>query len=104
MHQACCFSGHLDEALPLGRIERLGGVKCYTSKPVSTGSTAVIIASDLFGLNTQNVKLIADQFAVRPYSSSVALCAALGPARDDCMIGWQCTSCTGSMQLSYECP
>ena len=65
---ACCVGGRIDEGEPKGKVEEIGGVKCYVAES-KTGSKefAVVIATDVFGYTLPNVRLIADSYAEQGY-------------------------------------
>ena len=52
-HGPCCFSGTLDTGTPRGSLVSLGGVQTYLARPSSPSDKAVVISTDLFGLNLQ---------------------------------------------------
>ncbi|EJT99783.1 dienelactone hydrolase [Dacryopinax primogenitus] len=60
----CCVSGHLHEGTPTGVIEKITGFDVYITKPDS-GSKAktILFITDVFGWNTPNARLLADEYA-----------------------------------------
>ena len=65
--QTCCVSGAVSSGKPSGKLEAMACGSVYVSTPDaknSSATTAVIIATDVFGLSP-NAKLLADAFAQR---------------------------------------
>eukprot|EP00270_Netrium_digitus_P011403 TRINITY_DN3627_c0_g2_i1.p1 TRINITY_DN3627_c0_g2~~TRINITY_DN3627_c0_g2_i1.p1 ORF type:complete len:312 (+),score=89.64 TRINITY_DN3627_c0_g2_i1:103-936(+) len=61
--RSCCLTGNQTSRVPRGKVEKLGVVDAYIAQPEEPGECAIIIATDVFGLNLPNVKVIADSFA-----------------------------------------
>ena len=75
---SCCLGGRIDdEEETKGKVEEIcggtgtGRVRAYVSgNPPSNASSnkgIVVIATDVFGFNLQNVRLIADSYAAQGY-------------------------------------
>ncbi|CAO2654393.1 Nn.00g111260.m01.CDS01 [Neocucurbitaria sp. VM-36] len=66
--QRCCITGVKHEGTPKGEIKKIGDIRTYFAYP-ENGSTqnAVLIMTDVFGMDFPNVQLIADQFAANGY-------------------------------------
>lgn len=66
MSRACC-TGFLDEGVPTGFVEELGGVLTYVAQPQENNNKnlkgAIVIATDAFGYTLINNRLLADGFA-----------------------------------------
>lgn len=65
---AHCVTGHVHAGAPTGSIETVGGLRTYVARPAADAAvpkTAVLIATDIFGVDLPNVRLIADGFAAR---------------------------------------
>ncbi|KAG8533143.1 uncharacterized protein KY384_001926 [Bacidia gigantensis] len=67
---ACCLSGKLHEGKPVGREEQLGGLSVYVSEPKGGSKAKSLIfitdgthAVAVFGWETPNVRLLADEYA-----------------------------------------
>eukprot|EP00457_Paulinella_chromatophora_P010334 gb/GEZN01010433.1/.p1 GENE.gb/GEZN01010433.1/~~gb/GEZN01010433.1/.p1 ORF type:complete len:301 (-),score=25.07 gb/GEZN01010433.1/:299-1201(-) len=68
---SCCLSGYTSTGKPLGTLSTIGGVACYVATPPPPEGKeeeeapvhAVLIATDIFGLNLDNTKCLADEFA-----------------------------------------
>jgi len=60
----CCVTGHLHEGTPAGVVEKIGDLDVYVSKPEG-GSKAktILFISDIFGWDTPNARLLADEYA-----------------------------------------
>ena len=69
---SCCASGWLDtSALPTGRVLSVGGVPTYLATPSSSPPSdhrALVIATDIFGFDNVNARLIADKYAALGWS------------------------------------
>lgn len=75
----CCFAGTLAKGMPRGEFLILGGVRCYVSRPPAAPSVdaaspeerqlkrAVLLLTDIFGVDISNGKLIADSYASAGY-------------------------------------
>jgi len=64
MESVCehCVSGFLTTGEPKGKIEKLGTIDTYITRPEGKPNSAIIISSDVFGIYS-NLQHIADQFA-----------------------------------------
>jgi dienelactone hydrolase len=61
-----CFAGHINDATPTGRIEKLHGRETYIAEPKSGNTKGIIvIIPDAFGLQFVNNQLLADHYAAR---------------------------------------
>ncbi|KIK81524.1 hypothetical protein PAXRUDRAFT_832781 [Paxillus rubicundulus Ve08.2h10] len=60
-----CISGVRYEGTPEGKIELIGGVTCYTATPTINYPTdkVVLLLPEVFGIELENTKLLADDFA-----------------------------------------
>ncbi|KZT52814.1 alpha/beta-hydrolase [Calocera cornea HHB12733] len=60
----CCVTGHLHEGTPTGTVEKIADLDVYVSKP-KDGSKAktILFIADIFGWNTPNARLLADEYA-----------------------------------------
>ncbi|KAF2834988.1 hypothetical protein M501DRAFT_999526, partial [Patellaria atrata CBS 101060] len=65
---ACCYAGVKHEGSSVGEINSLGDVRTYYSYP-KDGSTenAILILTDVIGIDFINPQLIADQLAANGY-------------------------------------
>jgi len=61
---ACCVTGHLHEGTPTGTVEKIVDLDVYVTKPEG-GSKAktILFISDIFGWDTPNARLLADEYA-----------------------------------------
>jgi hypothetical protein len=66
---ADCVKGSLDEGTPRGQDSSIAGVPCYITQPPAdtANSCAVILATDIFGYQLINARLIADAYADAGY-------------------------------------
>ncbi|GAA5868031.1 hypothetical protein JCM8547_000784 [Rhodosporidiobolus lusitaniae] len=62
----CCIQGYLHEGEPKGFFEEVNGVRSYVALTSSeTDKTkALIILTDIFGIDVPNIQLLADSFAL----------------------------------------
>ncbi|KAJ3391106.1 suppressor of glycerol defect [Entophlyctis sp. JEL0112] len=63
----------VDEGTPTGTVKQIAGRNTYVTIPAggATSSTAVIIATDVFGYTLNNPRLMADRFAAQGYQCYV---------------------------------
>jgi len=57
----CCLSGHLHSGDPQGKMEKVGDFDAYVTG--TEKSKTILAIADVFGINTPNVKLLADEYA-----------------------------------------
>lgn len=64
-----CLKGSLDEGTPRGKDSTIAGVPCYFTQPPAAAANgcAVILATDVFGYQLINARLIADAYADAGY-------------------------------------
>lgn len=64
-----CIKGSLDEGTPRGQDSTIAGVPCYITQPPAEAANgcAVILATDAFGYQLINARLIADAYADAGY-------------------------------------
>ncbi|TPX37239.1 hypothetical protein SmJEL517_g00981 [Synchytrium microbalum] len=61
--KACCADvGFQHEGTATGVEEKLGSLDYYVKRPTTPSTTAIVIATDIFGWKMNNVRLIADYF------------------------------------------
>ncbi|KAL8709717.1 MAG: hypothetical protein Q9225_007407 [Loekoesia sp. 1 TL-2023] len=61
---SCCLSGALHEGKPAGRVDTIGGLQTYVAEPKDGSKTkTVVIISDAFGWEFNNIRLLADEYA-----------------------------------------
>jgi hypothetical protein len=62
-----CFAGHVNDATPTGRIEKVHGRETYVAEPKSGSPPKgiIVIIPDAFGLQFVNNQLLADHYAAR---------------------------------------
>ncbi|KAI6139814.1 Alpha/Beta hydrolase protein [Pisolithus tinctorius] len=60
-----CIKGIRHEGTPEGKIEEIGGVRCYVGTPSGeyNGEKAVLFLPDVFGIDFINAQLLVDDFA-----------------------------------------
>ncbi|KAJ7086300.1 Alpha/Beta hydrolase protein [Mycena crocata] len=60
-----CFKGVKHDGTPEGKIETIGGIKCYVATPTVDypKDKVVLFLTDAFGLSLPNNQLLADDFA-----------------------------------------
>ncbi|GAA97807.1 uncharacterized protein L969DRAFT_19153 [Mixia osmundae IAM 14324] len=66
MSCADCFKGYMLDGEPRGSMVDIGGVQAYSTLPAkgdAKAGTAIVIATDIFGLAVKNPKLLADRFS-----------------------------------------
>lgn len=73
----CCVTGFKHEGTPVGKIEKnfvetkLGPVEAYISEPTAAkdkeAKRAILFVTDVFGHDSNNAQLLADQFASEGY-------------------------------------
>jgi len=68
-----CIKGSLDEGIPRGKDSTIAGVPCYITQPPAEAANgcAVILATDAFGYQLINARLIADAYADAGYTCVV---------------------------------
>jgi len=61
---ACCVTGHLHEGTPAGVVEKITDLDVYVSKPEgSSKAKTILFITDIFGWDTPNARLLADEYA-----------------------------------------
>jgi len=60
---SCCISGHISEGVPAGEVKKFGGVNTYFASPKNESKSAIVIATDVFGYDLPNTRLLADRLA-----------------------------------------
>ncbi|KAJ7782886.1 Alpha/Beta hydrolase protein [Mycena metata] len=70
---ADCFKGVRHEGTPEGKIEHIGGVKCYVATPTVDypKDKVVLFLTDGFGLSLPNNQLLADDFAQNGFKTII---------------------------------
>lgn len=64
----CCVVGVKHEGTAKGEVKTIGGVRTYVSYPADKSTqNAVLILTDVMGMDFINIHLIADQFAANGY-------------------------------------
>ncbi|KAI9203966.1 dienelactone hydrolase [Polychytrium aggregatum] len=68
MTSVACCGGFIDSGNPAGTTSPIGGIDCYVAPRTATTdsfieSTAIVVATDIFGYKLPNSRLIADSFA-----------------------------------------
>jgi len=60
-----CCGGFIDSGIPQGTEEKYAGINCYVAPKnnITNNTTAIILATDVFGYKLPNARLIADSFA-----------------------------------------
>ncbi|KAF2195767.1 alpha/beta-hydrolase [Zopfia rhizophila CBS 207.26] len=65
---ACCTVGVKHEGTAVGEVKKIGDVRTYFSYPKDKSTqNAILIITDVIGMDFINVQLIADQFAANGY-------------------------------------
>ncbi|KAF2711364.1 alpha/beta-hydrolase [Pleomassaria siparia CBS 279.74] len=65
---ACCAVGVKHEGTATGEFKQIGGVRTYVAYPKDKSTqNAIVIFTDIMGIDLINVQLIADQFAESGY-------------------------------------
>ncbi|KFX92604.1 hypothetical protein V490_05299 [Pseudogymnoascus sp. VKM F-3557] len=68
---ACCAKGSKHEGTTTGTMEKIGDIDAYFARPASNSTEkAIVIFGDIFGIY-QNIKLVADSFALRGFLTIV---------------------------------
>lgn len=66
--QRCCIVGVKHKGTPRGEVRKIENIRAYFSIPETGGTqNAVLIMTDILGMDSPNVQLIADQFAANGY-------------------------------------
>jgi len=67
MSSLACCAGTLDLGTPTGKVELLGGTECYVAQQVGSEPPefAIILITDVFGFKLNNIRLMADKFALK---------------------------------------
>lgn len=73
---ADCLKGSLDQGTPRGKDSTIAGFPCYLTQPSADAANgcAVILATDVFGYQLINARLIADAYADAGYLCVVPDC------------------------------
>jgi dienelactone hydrolase len=73
---ADCLKGSLDQGTPRGKDSSIAGFPCYLTQPSAdtANGCAVILATDVFGYQLINARLIADAYADAGYICVVPDC------------------------------
>ena len=60
-----CFSGHVHEGTPKGRVTKLHGLDTYIAEPTADGPAGgiIVIIPDAFGWEFVNNRILADHYA-----------------------------------------
>jgi len=61
-HCEDCVKGYLAEGHPSGHVAQFAGVDTYFSKSLEGAKAAIVVITDVFGLEFNNNKLLADTF------------------------------------------
>ncbi|KAF2012296.1 alpha/beta-hydrolase [Aaosphaeria arxii CBS 175.79] len=68
----CCGVGVKHEGTAEGEVKTLGGVRTYLTYPKDKSThNAILILTDVMGMDSINVQLIADQFAANGYFTAI---------------------------------
>lgn len=90
----CCVIGVKHEGTATGEVKTVGGVRTYVSYPKDKSTqNAIIIFTDVMGIDLINVQLIADQFAANGYFVAIpdlfnGNVVALNPPADFDLMKW----------------
>ncbi|KAL7006372.1 hypothetical protein EMMF5_004025 [Cystobasidiomycetes sp. EMM_F5] len=69
----CCKTGVVHEGESKGSIETIDGIKVYVAKPSGEydNTKAVVMLTDVFGIELVNSRLLADSFAANGYQTYI---------------------------------